>query len=127
MKLRRLARQPFGPWEQRIVPPRPAVRDRETWRSIGYLNNRYSVQISEVDTEWGMVLHLWVRRHDGAMPSSWSDLQRIKTESAGPERVAVQVFPSESGLVDSANMAHLWVLPENMVLPFGLLKEGGAP
>jgi hypothetical protein len=65
--------------------------------------------------------HLWIRRHDGKMTNSWSELQRIKNELTHSERTAVQVYPKESQLVDEANMAHLWVYPENYNLPFRLL------
>lgn len=122
LAMRRLARQPFGPWEMRVPPqgsrvPMPNV---ERWRPECFLNNRYSVQISDIATDWGLVAHLWIRRHDGDMARSWADLQRIKNELVGPDRVAVEVFPAETDLVDQANMAHLWCLPAGMSLPFRL-------
>jgi hypothetical protein len=115
---RRLIRQPWQPWEVRVIRrPGRVGNSGERWLAENYVNNRYSVQQSLDDAG---VLHLWVRRHDGAMPSSWSDLQRIKDEVAGPERVAVQVFPARDDLVDQANLAHLWVYPAGHRLPFGL-------
>jgi hypothetical protein len=60
------------------------------------------------------------------MVRSWADMQRIKNELVGPERVAVEVFPPVSELVDQANIAHLWVLPEGFALPFSL-KAGSRP
>lgn len=122
---RKLAKKPFGPWEKRPIPlhhpMRPVLNNpKERWREENYLNNRYSVQLSDVETEWGTVTHLWVRRHDGEAVRSWKDLQRIKNELTGPDRTAVEVFPAESALKDEANMYHLWVLPEDLVLPFSL-------
>jgi hypothetical protein len=49
-------------------------------------------------------------------------MQRIKNELAGPERVAVEVYPPVSQLVDHANMYHLWVFEAGFALPFGLHK-----
>jgi len=61
-----------------------------------------------------------IRRHDEQPVHSWSDLQRIKNELIGNDRMAVEVYPREEDLVDSANMYHLWVFPEEMTLKFGL-------
>lgn len=87
-----------------------------------YLNGIYSVQWFEVETEWGQVVHLMVRRHDEGPIREWTHMQRIKNELVGPERVAVEVYPAQSEVVDQANMYHLWVLPEGFRLPFGLEK-----
>lgn len=129
--LRKLAAKPFGEWEQRIPTDEQLAKygrgpgSGSNFRPDSYLNNRYSVQISDEATDWGLVVHLWVQRHDREMPRSWSDLQRIKNELVGPERVAIEVFPAVSKLVDDANIAHLWVLPAEFQLPFSL--KGGKP
>lgn len=122
--LRKLGSKPMTRWEPRdsyLVPvPRGDIAP-ERWCRWCYVNNRYSVQLSLVDTEVGEVTHLWIRAHDGSMPRSWSDMQRIKNDlGGGPERVAVEVFPPASELIDSANMAHLWVYPAGFTLPFRL-------
>lgn len=123
--LRKLSAKPFGEWERRIATPEQMTkydRDRDHFRPDNYLNNRYSVQISDEATDWGLVVHLWIRRHDGEMVRSWSDMQRIKNELMGPERVAVEVFPPVSELIDNANIAHLWVMPAGFTLPFSLKR-----
>jgi hypothetical protein len=128
-QLRKLSSQPFGEWEMRMTPPEKMVeydRYRDHFRPDTYLNNRYSVQISDEATDWGLVVHLWLRRHDGEMVRSWADMQRIKNELVGPERVAVEVFPPVSQLIDNANIAHLWVMPDGFSLPFSL-KRGVVP
>lgn len=128
MALRRLARQPWSKWELRRFPrglppslARPWLDPPESWLEDSYLNNRYSVQFSRIGGELEM-LHLWIRRHDGEMPRSWADLQRIKDELVAVDRVAVQVFPAQEDLVDEADMAHLWVFPAGFRLPFGLRR-----
>lgn len=125
--LRRLAAEPFGSWERRELGADlfRAACGFEPTREVaaithGFLNNRYAVQVSEIDTDWGRVTHLWIRRHDSQPVRSWPDLQRIKNEIAGPDRLAVEVFPPQSEVVDLANMLHLWVLPVGFTLPFGL-------
>lgn len=68
----------------------------------------------------GLVTHLWIRRTMRNPAWGWYVLQDIKSEICGPERVGIEVFPSESTLVDDADMRHLWVYPEDYVLPFGI-------
>jgi hypothetical protein len=120
-EMKRMAKKPFGPWEKRDVALVDPMRPRgPRWREDCYVNNRYSVQLSDRETTWGPVIQLWIRRHDDKMPRSWSDLQRIKNEIIGEDRVAVEVFPENFHVHDSANMAHLWVLPKGFILPFTL-------
>jgi len=124
--VKKLAKEPFGPWEERSFPIDHPMRPKfernsgEQWRAGAYLNNRYSVQLSDVETSIGPVVHIWVRRHDDKPVRSWRELQRIKDELIGEDRVAVEVFPAKSNIVDEANMYHLWVLPEDYILPFTL-------
>lgn len=125
----------WGPWEWRnhLVDPRnrayrelSIARDYPTRMQLkrACLNLVYSVQFFERESTWGMVDHLIIRRHDEGLLFPWSDLQRIKDELISPERVAVEVFPPRSQLVDDANCRHLWILPEGFTLPFGLHIEG---
>ncbi len=87
----------------------------EAWK-----NNHYVVQASPRETAWGEVVCLMIRRNDAAPIRSWVEMQRIKNSLVGPERVAVEVYPAESKLIDAANMYHLWVLPAGFQLPFSL-------
>jgi hypothetical protein len=128
--LRRVMRAPFGPWERREITPgmyREAlgVDPGPDTSAIthAFVNNLYSVQVSELLTEAGSVVHLWIRRHDESTTRSWSELQRIKDELVGRDRTAVEVFPPADEVVDQANMFHLWVLPAHLRLPFSL-KDG---
>lgn len=88
----------------------------ETWQ-----NGWYAVMVRPIQTEWGPVIHLMIRNAPNTPVRSWTDLQRIKDELVGPERVAIEVFPPRADIVDQANMTHLWVLPADMEIPFGLL------
>lgn len=123
--MRQLARAPFGPWEYRDLPAddprRPRLEPAEFWLAGGWLNNRYSVQRSVFVCDWGEVDHLWIRRHDGDAPRSWPDLQRIKDDLLGANRVAVEVFPAAAEVIDQAPMAHLWSPPAGFTLPFWLV------
>jgi len=119
-----LARMPAGPWELVDVSAhrgdRVSLSAGETWLDHCWRNNHHAVQLSRMSTQWGIVDHLWISRHDGRAIRSWPELQVIKDHVGGAERVAVEVFPAKSELVDHANMYHLWVLPSGFRLPFGL-------
>ena len=102
---------------------RPA---KEGWLSevdTVWSNKVFAVLKREVPTMIGTVTHLAIRDVAGE-PLLWRHLQRIKNELIGLERVAVEVYPPVSELVDQANMYHLWVLPEGVQLPFTLSGNG---
>lgn len=84
---------------------------------------------------WFSVLCRTLRRRDGRtmlhlaihnladLDVTWADKMWIKDTLAGPERVAVEVFPARSALVDGANLYHLFVLNPGETLGFGLRPE----
>lgn len=119
---RRMMKQgwtPFEDWTERAMLTK-TMAQRPTGLEKFFQNAMYSVQVFRKPSEWGEIMHLMVRRNDAAPIQSWADLQRVKNEIAGADRVAVEVFPPEGDLVDQANMYHLWVLPKDFRLPFGL-------
>lgn len=66
---------------------------------------------------------LSIRRRDREAVRDWRDLQRIKSEVCGPDREAIEVYPTEARVVDCANQTHLWVLPEGIEIGVGW-REG---
>lgn len=118
----------WGPWEWRnhLVDERARERRAKphasppSGMSACCLNNVYSVLFFVKETEWGAIDHLMIRRHDEGAMVPWADMQRIKNELLGAERLGIQVYPPESKLVDEANIYHLWVLPPGAELPFTL-------
>ena len=50
----------------------------------------------------------------------WAIKQQIKDELFGSRRVAIEVYPSQKNLIDACDVYHLWVLPKDFVLPFGI-------
>jgi hypothetical protein len=71
-----------------------------------YENDAYHVEV----VPRAPFVHLDIRRHDGEPCRSWRELQQIKNELVGPEHEAMELFPAESRLVDTANQYHLWVV-----------------
>lgn len=63
---------------------------------------------------------LSIRRIDRKPVRDWRDLQRIKTQLLGPDCEAVEIFPAEDRLVDTANQYHLWGYDDpTFRFPFG--------
>lgn len=119
-KLRKRVRQEADqPWERM----RPVVNKRgnhevtiagDQFRVFG--NHRYTALL-RID---GPVFHISIRRNDRRHIFDWRDMQRIKNELMGPEHEAVQIFPAESRLADTANQYHLWGLTDPAFrFPFG--------
>lgn len=80
-----------------------------------FKNNLYTVFRRVIEAG---VVHLSIRRNDRTTAKDWRDFQRIKNELAGPEWEAVELFPAESRLVDSANQYHLWCYASGIPVGF---------
>ena len=85
-----------------------------------YVNDTYYVRVRKVDPYF----HLAIGRHDGNACTNWRDFQKIKNELVGPEFEAVELFPAESRLMDTANEYHLYVMADSKFrFPFGFHKR----
>lgn len=83
------------------------------------VNSRYQVSVFEGHSiEYGPMVHLSIKTHDKTARHDWRDLQRIKNEICGRECEAVELYPAESRLVDTANQYHLFVF-RDYKFPFG--------
>ncbi len=91
-----------------------------------WLNDTYQVVVREAEilTNWPAMIHMSIKRIDREIIRDWRELQEIKNLIMGPEYEAVELFPAESRLVDSANQYHLWVLASPEIhFPFGFLDR----
>jgi hypothetical protein len=85
-----------------------------------FVNNLYRVQVRPE----GAFIHLSVTRLDGQPSKDWYHFQQIKNEIVGPQYEAVELFPSESRLVDMDNEYHIWVNADpNFRFPFGYARR----
>ena len=75
------------------------------------------------ETEWGTIEHLMISDRKGRKISDhWKFLQKVKNEILGEDRLAVEIYPPTSELIDEVNAYHLWVFPKGFKLPFGLSR-----
>jgi hypothetical protein len=78
----------------------------ETWG-----NDRYTVSVHLLDGDRDGFVEFAVHNHNRTPHVPWRHLQQIKNEVLGPDREAVQLFPAEDRLVDTANEYWLYVYP----------------
>lgn len=104
------------------VEPNPRLRDPALTEGTDGLrvfqNDRYQI----VARTHGDMTWLSIKRHDRGTEIPWRHFQQIKNEVCGDECEAVQLYPAESRLADTANEYHLWVLPAGMPVPLGFSK-----
>tara|TARA_R110002020_G_scaffold320541_4_gene536460 strand:- start:112 stop:633 length:522 start_codon:yes stop_codon:yes gene_type:complete len=97
-----------------------------------YVNNIYQVlvyrgvhcdKLIHTDELKGKCTWLSIKRKDKRPVNNWQDMQSIKNRLVGTECDAIQLFPSESRLLNTANQYHLIVFPEGWAFPFGWGKR----
>lgn len=90
----------------------------ETW-----MNDRYVATIHPTaawQDGWPNMAQLSIRRIDRKPIHDWRHLQQIKTDIYGPSVEAVELYPNEKRVVDTANSFHLFVLTDpGSMFPFG--------
>lgn len=107
--------------DQQTIDSTMAYMDRcEHW-----VSGVYHVALDK-HTEHGFgkeveVWHLSIKRHDREPIGDWRVLQRIKSEIVGQETEALELYPAESRVVDTANQYHLYAFPGAMI-PVGFPK-----
>ena len=81
----------------------------------------YTVRSRQIKTDWGTVEHVTITRvneKDGDIP--WAVKQQIKEELFGIRANAIEVFPDRKRLIDVMDEYHLWILPKDFQIPFGI-------
>lgn len=69
---------------------------------------------------WPGMSHLSIKRRDKEPIHDWRELQEIKNAIMGDNCEAVELYPAEARLVDSANQYHLFALRQSgLRFPFG--------
>tara|TARA_R100000654_G_scaffold17207_4_gene36054 strand:- start:777 stop:1307 length:531 start_codon:yes stop_codon:yes gene_type:complete len=96
---------------------------QETWKNDIYIIMVYRREAADDlvhNPEFkGKCTWLSIRRKDRRPVNNWQDMQTIKNRLCGTECDAIQIFPKESKMVNTANQYHLIVMPEEANIPFG--------
>lgn len=95
--------------------------EETTATDVVFINDVYQVNVRGIDSPGGPMWHLSIKRRDKERvgPERYRDFMAIKDQLIGPNFEAVEIYPPRNHEVDTANQYHLWVLPLDMVLPFG--------
>jgi len=107
----------FSCSRERAIEIADAQNTGEVWR-----NDIYQVAVHRWSEDWWQ---LNIRRRDGGpILRDWRHFQRIKNEIIGEEHEAVELYPAESRLVDTANKFHLFVNVDPAYrFPFGFRER----
>lgn len=81
-----------------------------------WANDRY---VATVERRSDGYARISLHRKDRKPLRDWRDMQRIKNDVMGDEIEAVELFPAESRLMDTANEYWLWCLPKGQQWPLG--------
>ncbi len=84
-----------------------------------------------IRTKMGNVEHVTITRRDPSLPMyvvtndgsgsfTWAEKQQIKDELFGSNRAAIEVYPTEDRMVNTADVYHLWVFDKKFRMPFGI-------
>lgn len=113
----------WSPWERITLPEgRRISDDPDGWTQdvhTVFRNGWLVVMVRDCNTRWGIVQHAGITT---AMRGElcWREKQRVKDELFSVDATAIEVFPTRENLVDAAMMFHMWILPPDAALPFGL-------
>ena len=92
----------------------PDVDGAEHW-----VNSRYGVlkRARTITINGGDVacVRLGISNYDQSARRDWREFQRIKNELAGPEMVAIELYPEDSKVVDPSNWFILWCVPAGYI------------
>ena len=77
--------------------------------------------VENLQTTIGIVTLLSISKRDGTeIKENWDYLQNVKSEIFGEDAQAFEVYPKKKKVVNKMNIRHLWVLPSDYKIPFGL-------
>lgn len=93
-------------YDQKVIEE--ALKEEST--AEVYINNLYQVSVNKDSSTPDGMIHLSIKRRDRSPVHDWRHLQQIKNELVGPEHEAIELYPAESRLMDTANQYHLYVL-----------------
>lgn len=91
-----------------------------------FMSGTYHVAVDH-ETEHGMgampegghIAHLSIKRHDKLPMQDWRVMQRIKSAIVGAETEALELYPAETRVVDTANQYHLYAFVGCGTIPIG--------
>ena len=81
-----------------------------TLSDVWFVNDLYQVCVDYIQYKDQGIIHLSIKTHDRSTNIPWQHKQWIKNDICGEELEAVELFPAESRMINTANQYHLWVM-----------------
>ena len=83
-----------------------------------YSNGIYEVHVHDEnkDNKFEKPVHLSIKNYERTTDVPWQHKQWIKNDIMGEEFEAVELFPAESRVVNTANQYHLWCFPKGIMM-----------
>ena len=82
-------------------------------------NDRYQATVRYLQDDRDGLCQVCIHSHTRSTNRPWRHFQQIKNDLFGDEREAMELYPAESRLVDTANEFHLWVWKKDSLIPVG--------
>lgn len=111
------------------IDPAALLREYDHAKTLTVLkSDHYTVAIDKAPPHgFGASVTIWhlsIKRNDREPVMDWRDLQAIKTAVCGADVEALQLFPAESRVVDTANQYHLFAFMSDNGEPSPLIPVG---
>ena len=94
------------------------VFNQEVWQNSLYratvnrkMNDEFGAEITEIS----------ITRKDKEATKDWRHFQQIKNDLVGEDVEAIEIYPNEKRLMDTANTYWLYAFPKDYILPFGFM------
>ena len=98
------------------------VYTNDVYQIYYHKGDKVADEIVHQDNLKGKMTYLSIKRHDKQPCNDWQDFQTIKNTLCGDDTEAIQIYPAEYRLMNSANQYHLIVFPANICpIPFGFM------
>jgi hypothetical protein len=96
--------------QARVTFPGVAVDQLRTPAEV-WGSSQYTVTVHYLDDNRDGFVEVGIHNYHRTTHVPWRHIQQIKNEVFGPDREAVQLFPAEDRLLDSANEYWIYVYP----------------
>lgn len=112
----------------KVIPPKKAQEIAPLYQGVWMpqmdraweSEDGYNVMSRQIRTKWGTVEHVTIQNMSGKGDVPWAVKQEIKDELFGFKSTAIEVFPAKKNLIDACDVYHMWVLPKDFKMPFGI-------
>lgn len=92
-------------------------RNKPKWMTRAFENNMFVVMINDNanTTKGSATLAMVQKLNDTPILNHWKEMQGIKNEIFGSEKIAIEYYPKQKDLIDDKNIYWMWVFDEEQI------------